>query len=267
MAIYLGNQKIGDSIYKNNSKLGKIIEGSLKEISEDDLYQTYFINDYKFAYSDGLEKITFHNEIYEIGEESFGYCANLEKVSNFCGSRIGHSAFYFCEKLKDVDIKNRVSIGDYVFRKCSISNEVVENIINSKAYEVGRYCFMECNNLTKLNLTFENFSDTINEIGPDYSLSGTEVPEGLFMSCTNLEEVIFGPKVVKINDQVFSNCPKLKKLTIMSEYPPKIHSSGFIDNIYDHSLETIYIPKGTIDLYKESYPFWANFSDIFVEME
>ena len=128
---------------------------------------------------------------------------------------------------------------------------------------------MECKNLTKLNLTFENFPNDINSnilIGNNsYFISGTQIPAQLFANCENLEEVYLGAKVVKINDYVFSNCNKLKKLTIMSEIPPEVGSSGFLDNVYNHSLEVIYIPSGSIEKYKNAR-YWNNFSDIFVEI-
>lgn len=272
MSVYLGNQKVGESILENKAKLGKIVEGSLEEITPDELYQTYFINDYKFTYSNGLKKVTFHNEIYEIGMDAFSYCDNLEEVLNFWGHKIADSAFYYCPKLKKIELKNlNVDIGAYVFRGSALENSNVEDIINSKAYSLGRNTFMECNNLTKLNLTFNNFPDTVStsvtENNTVYMISGIEIQQGMFMSCTNLEEVYLGPKVVKINDQVFSNCPKLKKMTVMAQFPPEVGSMGFIDNVYNHSIEAIYIPAGTIERYKNSYPYWSNFADLFVEIE
>lgn len=270
MSIYLGKDKIGSSFYENNARLRKMVEGSLQEIMTKDFTNVNKISDYKFAYSNSLEKVVFNDEVYEIGISAFDSCDNLKDVLSFNGSKIGESAFYYCSKLNNIQLNNRnVEIGRYAFRGCSLRNEIVEDIINNKVSKIGSNCFMECKNLTKLNLTFENFPNDINEnilVGnASYFISGTEMPSSLFASCTNLEEVYIGSKIVSIRDYVFSNCPKLRKLTIMSEIPPKIENSGFLENAYNHSLEVIYIPFGSLEKYK-SANYWNNFSDIFVEI-
>ena len=271
MTVYLGSDKIGNSIFKNNAKMGKIVEGSLEELIAEDFDGVYSIPEYKFAYSPGLKKVTFGEEVYKISNDAFTECDSLEEISQFNGSIIGNSAFYYCPKLKNVELLYpNTEFGNYVFSGCALDNNTVETITN-KGYSFGKSCFMNCHNITKLNLKFSNMPDTVNrnvlENNTSYWIQGIEIPEGFFMGCINLEEVTLGPRIVTINNAVFANCPKLKKLTIMAEFPPSTGSTGFVDNVYNHPLEVIYIPKGTMNRYINSYPFWNNFSDKFVEME
>lgn len=63
------------------SKIAKLTDGSLREITAEDLAGISAIRGCAFYNNVGLEKITIPNNIREIGEEAFGWCTKLRKVN------------------------------------------------------------------------------------------------------------------------------------------------------------------------------------------
>ncbi len=89
--------------------------------------------------------------------------------------------------------------------------------------------------------------------------------KGLFYDCANLEYVKIGGFISDIDENVFSNCPKLKEIHCVPFNPPTISNiSGTQFNATDKKTCTIYVPKGSLSLYKAA-TIWKEFSNIVEE--
>ena len=62
------------------SKLAKLAEGSLQEITAEDLAGISVLASCAFYKNHGLKSITIPNNIREIGEDALGWCNNLQRV-------------------------------------------------------------------------------------------------------------------------------------------------------------------------------------------
>lgn len=104
-----------------------------------------------------------------------------------------------------------------------------------KVLKIGRCAFYDCTSLTSLNI-----SNSIKSIG-----------EWAFHYCPNLTSVTFGNSVTSIGECAFYLCPRLTSIVIEATMPPTTLPSmcGYSD------LVTIYVPKKSLELYKNTSPW------------
>ena len=152
----------------------KIIERSIKEVSDEDLKGITKIGNYAFYYYTDLTSITIPNSVTSIGK----------------------SAFYDCRGLTSVTIPNSVtSIGDYAFHDCSSLTSVT---IPDSVTSIGDSTFWGCTSLTSITIP-----DSVTSIG-DYA----------FYSCTRLTSVTIPDSVTSIGNNAFNGCSGLRSVTI-----------------------------------------------------
>lgn len=121
MSLYLGNQKVTPTIYyKDNKKLTQLVDGSISELTAEDLKGVTSIRNYAFSYCRGLTSATIGNSVTSIGESAFQFCSGLTSVTiGNSVTRIGAYAFYNCSGLTSVTIPDSVtSIGNSAFYEC-----------------------------------------------------------------------------------------------------------------------------------------------------
>lgn len=125
----------------------KIIERSIKEVSDEDLKGITKIGNYAFYYYTGLTSITIPDSVTSIGSWAFSDCSNLTGVTIGNGvTSIGENAFSSCSGLTSITIPDSVtSIGETAFSNCSRLTSIT---IPDSVTSIGSYAFFGCSNLT-----------------------------------------------------------------------------------------------------------------------
>ena len=154
----------GDSLFKNNQTLKRV---------------TLPTNDY----------------FYEIGEEAFAGCTNLETVDapTTLGD-VGKRAFQGCTKLKSLALgSNSAIIFESAFEGCTS----LENIqITGTTVSIYANAFKGCTSLTSVTL-------------PKYL---RKMGDNAFENCTSLEEIKLPKEIESFGNNVFAGCTNLKKI-------------------------------------------------------
>lgn len=82
MSLYLGNQKVTPTIYyKDNKKFTQMVDGSVSELTAEDLKGVTSIRNYAFGFCSGLTSITIPDSVTSIGNNAFYYCSSLTSVT------------------------------------------------------------------------------------------------------------------------------------------------------------------------------------------
>ena len=188
------------------------------------------IGDDAFYGCSELTSLAIPSAVTTIGEEAFMKCASLRSVS-FSGSAlrvIGRQAFAECAALTSMMIPSGVtSLGESVFSKCASLREMaipfVCNIAraasNAVQYPFG-YIFGTTSYANAKGVSQGSGSDITVYYIPmglrSVTVSGGEIPNGAFASCSTLVSVALGEGVTKIGDSAFKDCAALSSLKIPS---------------------------------------------------
>lgn len=131
-----------------------------------------------------------------IGDNAFSGCVNLSGIKlpkNL--QTIGYKAFSECSGLRqEITFPNKLkSIAGRAFETCSNLNGTIT--LPASLESLGDYVFFSCTNLKKADLSLCS--------------SLTDIQEGTFNSCRNMEEVLLPQSLQNINRYAFSDCSKL----------------------------------------------------------
>lgn len=136
-----------------------------------------------------------HNGVYG-WNDTFADCTNLKTVTASSKlEKIGYRAFKNCSNLEDIiGLTETIIIASETFSGCSkLKNSNFTNV-QIKFYGDAKYAFENCTLLTSINLY------------PD-----DNIPNCVFKSCTNLEDVIGLPSgKVTVASSSFNGCSNLK---------------------------------------------------------
>ena len=168
-----------------------------------------------------LSKLNFEN--VEKINSIFSYCQNLEKVnmSNLNLKKIKslYQAFIKCKKLKEINF-NGIKF---------------ENLIDIEDMFAG------CESLKKIDLSFLKKNSTNESLDLQYIA-------GLFDTCTNLEEIIFGDNFDTSNitsmNFMFSKCTNLKKLDLTKFNTQKV--TQMIGMFKESNFKELILPNNFI---------------------
>lgn len=124
------------------NKLAAVIDGTITEITADDLAGATKVRDNAFYYST-LQSIAIPDSVTSIGVSAFNNCTRLRSIiiPNSVTS-IGSTAFYTCNSLTNITIPNGVtSIANNVFNYCSSLTSITipsaVTSIGSNALKIG----------------------------------------------------------------------------------------------------------------------------------
>ena len=113
--------------------------------------------------------------------------------------------------------------------------------------------FSRCTNLTSITLP-ESVKTISGAFYHCSSLVTVNLPSGLqtigtysFVSCTSLKSVTIPASVTSIGSNAFASCTGLEQIVLLPTTPPTFSESCF----YNVNCP-IYVPKGTLDAYKEA---------------
>ncbi len=237
----------------------------------DDDYQNSIKDEFGFEYSCNGEKLlccnTYDLKCYEIKNGTRFICdwafwdagLNYEDRINQIRTvvipnsivAIGRYAFKSCEFVQKIIIPNSVTyIGDYAFEFC---NSLQEIIIPNSVIHIGDGAFYGCKSLQQIVI-----SDYVKYIGAK-----------AFAGCKSLREIILPYSVTYLKNSAFGGCESLQSITIQN---PQIYidkqlfgnfkkqSSMIVppERLTCESLQRIYVPKESIDTFKQMLPkeYW-----------
>ena len=140
-------------------------------------YKVTAVDNEAFSQCDGLQSITFGENVTTIGDNAFEGCTKITELVLPQGlTSIGAYAFCYCFGLKTIDIPNSVT-------------------------NLGGCCFAQCTNATSLKI-----GSGVNTI-----------PSNAFERCYSLTSVVIPKNVNLIKNYAFADCIKLASVTILSD--------------------------------------------------
>ena len=149
---------------------------------------------------------------------------------------IGLFAFKGCTSLSSITIPNSVTIIDgFAFDNCtSLKSIEIPNSVTS----IGDYAFNNCTNLS--SVTIPN--------------SVTSIGQSVFYNCTSLTSIEIPNSVTSIDKYAFNYCKNLSSITVNASTPPTLGK-----NVFNASKCPIYVPSGSVDVYK-SATNWSTYA-------
>lgn len=160
------------------------------------------------------------------------------------GEEVQHIPARICyglKSLKSVVIPESViSTGNNAFKGSGLTH-IVWNAINCSDWEIYG------------DAPFEGLESQIETI--IFGDKVQRIPVNLCARMTKLSEVTFPKSLSHISTEAFLGCTNLKNITCHAEIPPVMVSSGCLPS----TLENIYVPAESIDLYK-SATHWSSYS-------
>ena len=232
---------------------------TIKELTLSDKVTS--VLDYEFDDCHGLRRVSFGQNIKEIGNAAFMNCDTLVAITlPESLTRIGNSAFRSCDTLTHANIPSKVTlIGESAFNECKYLAEI---IIPASVDSIAPYAF---SNTGMKRVVIEDgdkvlrtwrggtwngytpFSDSpietlyvgrnfVKDMGPfrglktikELTLSDkvTSVLDYEFNDCRGLRRISFGQNIKEIGNVAFMNCDTLMSITL-PESLTRIGNSAF----------------------------------------
>lgn len=138
-----GTYEGGSSGGGSSDKFAKLVNGTITEVTAEDLAGATQIRPHGFRECDSLTSITIPDGVTSIGEYTFRDCRRLTSITiPDSVTYIGRAAFDACGRLTSITIPNSVtSIGEYMFRGCTslTSITIPDSVIyiNKLALQIG----------------------------------------------------------------------------------------------------------------------------------
>lgn len=141
----------GSSGGGSNDKLVKVVDGTITELTAEDLAGATQIRSNGFRSCNSLTSITIPNGVTSIGDYAFTNCSGLTSVTiGNSVTSIGDGAFNGCRSLTSITIPDSVtSIGGYSLQIGSSTNKAVITMKPTTPPQITSYSFNE-NNLKKI---------------------------------------------------------------------------------------------------------------------
>ena len=190
MSIYFGNQKVTPTIYyKDNKKLTQVVDGSISELTAEDLKGVTSIRNYAFNSCRGLTSVTIPDSVTSIGNSAFSGCSSLTSVT-YLGT---------IDQWVEISFSDNPSNPLYNAHNLYINDELVTEVNLTTATKISDYAFSGCSGLT---------SATIGN-------SVTSIGKFAFYNCSSLTSVTIGNGVTSIGVSAFSGCRRLTSVIML----------------------------------------------------
>ena len=217
---------LSEIIYVDKGLFNQLVNGTLTEVTEEDLQGDTKVNAYAFYNQGKLTKVALPSTITSIGEYAFYDCTYLQSIN--LGENIksvGKYAFYNCQSLRQpIFLSSDTSIGESAFAMCNMTKFKGYGYKTTKT--TGYWTFQNCSNLKIIEfneglLSFEQMNGN-GRIGVDKFI----VPSTCISIYTN---EIYQAEVI-----------------IKATVPPKFSSAN--TNFAKNKI--IYVPLASIEQYK-----------------
>ena len=185
-----------------------------------------------FAWCSNKDHFNIPNNINYIGRGAFDGCYNLKDIYIPQGvTKINWATFRDCRSLKEVFIPDSVTSIEDAFSGCTSLEKVsLPGGVNLPFYSV----FDNCDSLKEIEyrgtinqyanspylesfvgrdvITNDGRLSTLTYLSPDNLNGVNRIGNDAFYGCTNLEKVEIPTNIIKIGENVFIKCPKLKSI-------------------------------------------------------
>ena len=137
-----------------SNKLAKLVDGTITEVTAEDLAGATQIRSYGFRGCHSLTSVTIPDGVTTLGDYAFRDCSGLTSVTiGNSVTSIGSSAFFGCSGLTNVTIGNSVtSIGESAFHNCSGLTSVT---IPDRVTSIGNFAFLIGSSTNKAVITMK----------------------------------------------------------------------------------------------------------------
>lgn len=206
----------------------------------------------KYVECDGVPSIT----VWEVQNDVPSTIDNLSGATFYpCCEYIANNILGAANNIKRVEIKEGViSVGGGAFQTSSALTTV---IIPNSVKTINGTAFGDCPNLSALTI-----GSGVTEIGEgafsgDSSINNdlnlpnvTKINTAAFQGCSSLHSVNIGSGVTRIQGSAFRGCSGLTSIVVNADVPPSLGARAFED-----STCNIYVPSGSVETYKTTYPW------------
>jgi hypothetical protein len=201
--------KLGDA------KLPSVLDGTVTELTAEDLAGATSIRDYAFYFYKNLVSANLPKGIVSIGKEAFYACSKLASIMlNDDITSIGESAFGLCYSLINVSLPEGVnSIGNRAFDSCLALQSIR---LPDSITKIGTYAFYQCEGLTSITLS--------------HGLS--IISTSAFRQCIKLANVVIPNNITKIDSMAFADSKAIEYIDLTSygtdgTFPTLANTSAF----------------------------------------
>lgn len=265
--------------YDSDYYVGDVVIPSTVTYNEMTYYVTSIDNN-AFFYNQGLVSVTIPNSVNYIGEQAFFGCIGLTSIvvesgnpkydsRDNCNALIETASNTLISGCKNTAIPNSIiTIGDYAFAYCTgLTSIDIPNSVTS----IGSRAFSDCWSLTSITIP-----NSVTTIG-DYAFfciglteitipnSVTSIGSKAFSDCWSLTSITIPKSVTYIGSYAFADCSNLNEVYSYITDPLHITMEPYVFSPY-HSGRTLYVPKGTSEVYQAYYK-WSEFFDSIEEIE
>ena len=224
----------------------------------------------------GLTSVTIPNSVTSIESAAFDGCSGLTsiKIPNSV-TYIGAGVFWGCKSITSIVVNK----GNSVYDSRNNCNAIIETSTNelvlgckttkipNSVTSIGGTAFYGCSGLTSIEIP-----NSVTSIGSGafydcFGLTSVTIPNsvtsigyGAFEGCDGLTSVTIPNSVTSIGTGAFYKCTNLKEVYVLAGSPPvySVHDP-FSSRTYEKG--TLYVPEGSVSLYKSTSP-WSSFSNI-----
>ena len=169
-----------------------------------------------------IKNLELSEGMYNIGKYAFS-ALNITSVTTpvWCMT-IGDCAFIACDKLKEVNMLDPVSIGEWAFSDCTSLTSIK---FPMWFRTIGKMAFYNCKKLSEVEF-YQGEEGHLESIGDEAfmnceSLREIVLPQSLqqlgtevFLNCERLESVIFNCNLTELSDGLFVRCRALSNINI-----------------------------------------------------
>ena len=174
-------------------------------------------------------------------------------------TKVGNFAFYYCQKLKYVNMDGLTEIGEFAFASCNV---LVRAVLSTQTETVGYGAFQGCGALSSMTLPFVGKSQTENTyLGyifgaamPDFNAgyipaylrtvtlldTCTALGNYAFFECSSITRVDLPDTLTSIGVRAFEKCDLIQEISLPNSLT-MIRENAFL---YCASLEQIIVPQG-----------------------
>ena len=205
------------------------------------------IDEFTFSDCTGLTSVTLPKSMTDIGFYAFSGCTGLTSITiPNSVTDIGSGAFSFCTGLTSITIPSSVTEIDFdSFLGCIGLNEIIidkENKVYDSRDKSNAIIQTETN-MILCGCKSTIIPNTVTSIGRD-----------AFFGCTGLTSITIPNSVTDIGSDAFEYCTGLTSIHCKCKTPPNCDYSSF--NGISAEV-TLYVPKGSLNAYKEARG-WGN---------